>query len=567
MLAGFGARSANFRRKTMALESMSAKLMIADANLIITYLNASLVDYLRQNESEIRETLPNFRVDALIGQNIDIFHKDPPHQRQMLAAMRKPHNATIAVGGHLFDLSVVPLRLSNKTVGFSVEWSDAKERLLNLNYAAQIEAFGRNQAIIAFSPDATILSVNANFLRTFGYSEGEIVGRRHSLFVEPATARSAEYQEFWRKIGAGASQSGEFKRLDKSGREVWIQGAYNPILGADGAVVRVIKIATDVTPRVSGVNQIAEALTALASGDLTRTLTQPLTPELDRVRKDLNLAFENLRGTLKNVEQASEAIRSGASEIEIASNDLSRRTEQQAASLEESTAALNQVTDAIKKTASSSDNARRVVGEAATDARRSNEIVNQTTIAMTAIDEASHQIGQIISVIDEIAFQTNLLALNAGVEAARAGEAGRGFAVVASEVRALAQRSAEAAKEIKGLVSNSGAKVAEGVALVAQTGEALRRIAEQVNKINGIIAEIANSAGEQAHKIAEVNIAIGEMDQISQQNAAMVEETTAATRTLAQQTVDLKGAVGHFRLDGETSGRRANPSDRVSHAA
>jgi len=274
------------------------------------------------------------------------------------------------------------------------------------------------------------------------------------------------------------------------------------------------------------------------------------------LREDVNRAVETLRGTLKHVGESAQAIQTGTAEIESASNDLSSRTEQQAASLNESTTALNQVTQAIRRTAESGDSARRVVAQAAEDARRSNEIVNRTTAAMTAIDQSSRQISQIIGTIDEIAFQTNLLALNAGVEAARAGDAGRGFAVVASEVRALAQRSAEAAKEIKTLINASGARVGEGVELVNGTGEALRRIGEQVNQINDLITEMAASTSEQAKTIAEVNTAIGEMDQISQQNAAMVEESTAATRTLAMQTRELLDTVSRFKLEAERAGGR-----------
>jgi methyl-accepting chemotaxis protein len=241
-------------------------------------------------------------------------------------------------------------------------------------------------------------------------------------------------------------------------------------------------------------------------------------------------------------------IKAGTGEIAQASDDLSRRTEQQAASLEETAAALDEITATVKKSAEGAGHARQVVASADDDAKRSAVVVHEAVQAMDGIAKSAQQISQIISVIDEIAFQTNLLALNAGVEAARAGEAGRGFAVVASEVRALAQRSAEAAKEIKALISTSTLQVDHGVKLVAETGKALERIMAQVNDINTVVAEIATGAREQATGLAEVNTAINQMDQVTQQNAAMVEQSTAASRSLSLETEKLSGLIGRFQV-------------------
>ena len=244
----------------------------------------------------------------------------------------------------------------------------------------------------------------------------------------------------------------------------------------------------------------------------------------------------------------TQAIRAGAGEISTAADDLSRRTEQQASSLEETAAALEQITVTVKKTAEGAKHARDIVSTAKVDADKSGEVVREAMAAMTGIDKSSKQISEIIGVIDEIAFQTNLLALNAGVEAARAGDAGRGFAVVASEVRALAQRSAQAAKEIKGLISASTAQVDQGVRLVAQTGEALGRIVAQVVEINAVIADIAASAQEQSTGLQQVNTAVNEMDQVTQKNAAMVEEMTAAAHGLAGETEELGQLVARYQI-------------------
>jgi methyl-accepting chemotaxis protein len=247
----------------------------------------------------------------------------------------------------------------------------------------------------------------------------------------------------------------------------------------------------------------------------------------------------------------TQAIRSGTKEISTAADDLSRRTEQQAASLEETAAALGEITNTVRKTAAGATHARQAVSTAKSDAEKGGEVVRQAVNAMSGIEKSSQQIGQIIGVIDEIAFQTNLLALNAGVEAARAGDAGRGFAVVASEVRALAQRSADAAKEIKSLISTSTAQVEDGVELVGETGKALERIFSQIAEIDTIVSEIATSAQDQATGLQEVNTAVTQMDQVTQQNAAMVEESTAASHTLSQETEELTRLIGRFQIGAQ----------------
>ena len=303
------------------------------------------------------------------------------------------------------------------------------------------------------------------------------------------------------------------------------------------------------------VRLIGEGLHRLAEGDLVQRLETRLSDDADKLRLDFNLSIEKLQQTMLGIRKAADAIRTGIGEITSASDDLSRRSEHQAASLEETAAALNHITDTVRQTAEGATHARAVVANTREDALGSAEIVRQAIDAMAEIEKSSREIGSIIGVIDEIAFQTNLLALNAGVEAARAGEAGRGFAVVASEVRSLAQRSAEAAKEIKELIANSTAQVDAGVKLVAGTGEALDKIVSQVNDVNGIVDEIAAKANEQANSLREVNVTVGQMDQVTQQNAAMVEETTAANHNLSREADALARLVGQFTVAGGEAGR------------
>ncbi|MGE6785584.1 HAMP domain-containing methyl-accepting chemotaxis protein [Ensifer adhaerens] len=293
---------------------------------------------------------------------------------------------------------------------------------------------------------------------------------------------------------------------------------------------------------------LATGLRRLASGDLAFQLNEPFAPDFEQLRHDLNQAVAQLADTLAAVSAASGSIDSGAREVSQSADDLSRRTEQQAASLEETAAALDQITVNVGSSSKRTNEARTVAGQANESARKSGAIVSGAVDAMGRIEHSSSQISNIIGVIDEIAFQTNLLALNAGVEAARAGDAGKGFAVVAQEVRELAQRSANAAKEIKDLIRNSAVEVESGVRLVRETGEALRTIEGFIVTINQHMDAIAVSAQEQSAGLSEVNMAVNQMDQVTQQNAAMVEEANAASATLAQEAGRLRELIARFTL-------------------
>ncbi|MGO7907768.1 methyl-accepting chemotaxis protein [Rhizobium leguminosarum] len=302
-------------------------------------------------------------------------------------------------------------------------------------------------------------------------------------------------------------------------------------------------------------------LEKLASGDLTVAIGD-IGEDYAKLRGDFNAAVDALNGVIHAIAESSRVVNDSASDISEATGNLSKRTEQQAAALEETAAALDEITATVKTASERASEAREMVAETKASAGKSGEIVRNAVTAMGRIEDSSNRIGQIISVIDEIAFQTNLLALNAGVEAARAGEAGRGFAVVAQEVRELAQRSANAAKEIKELISRSATEVEGGVALVRSTGEALLEIEALVNQVNDHVASIATAAREQSTGLHEINGSVNHMDQMTQQNAAMVEETTAASRTLADESTQLKTLLSNFRLRGE-----APPVARYTRAA
>jgi methyl-accepting chemotaxis protein len=350
------------------------------------------------------------------------------------------------------------------------------------------------------------------------------------------------------------------------GARVYLAIDAGPIRDADGAVVAVVETLQDLTSQKLAEMAIAAeraeqadrletvrgalgaALAQLAQGDLVSRVETRLHEGADQLRLDFNEAVDALQETLATIVAAALQIRSGTDDISAATSDLSKRTQQQAANLERTTAAIGQIAGTVEKTAEVVKHARAVVSTAKVDAERSGQVVRQAIEAMGGIEKSSKHIGQIIGVIDEIAFQTNLLALNAGVEAARAGDAGRGFAVVASEVRALAQRSAEAAKEIKGLISSSKTQVDLGVDLVAQTGKALERIVAQVVEIDNVVSDIAASAQEQATGLRQVDAEVNQMDRATQQNAAMAEETTSAARSLVDETEELGRLISRFEI-------------------
>ena len=310
------------------------------------------------------------------------------------------------------------------------------------------------------------------------------------------------------------------------------------------------------------------ALADLSHGDLTTTIDAALAPDFDTIKDNFNGSVSNLKETMRRIGDTVGNVSSQSQEIANATNEMAKRTEQQAAALEETAAALEQISTISKQAQARTAEIQIVITKSAADAAKSGAVVEQAVTAMSEIEESSQRMTQIIGTIDEIAFQTNLLALNAGVEAARAGDQGKGFAVVAHEVRELAQRSAAAAKEIKVLIGKSKEDVNRGVVLVNTTGQALKDIGEQVRVISGFMTQIASSSHEQASGIAEINSAVTSLDQITQQNAAMAEESSAATQKLSSEAAGLADLVAGFKLGSEMKPRMATAnSTHVSSPA
>ncbi len=424
-----------------------------------------------------------------------------------------------------------------------------RARTKALEDGGTLDAVSRSQAVIEFSPDGKVIGANENFCRSLGYAEGEIVGRHHSMFCQEAYADSVDYIRFWTDLASGMHQSGEFVRVGKGGRLVWIQAAYNPIIGADGRVIKVVKFATDVTDRMASIEVVAKAMRSLADGDLSQSLDVPFVPSMEALRGDFNEAVARLREIVGSIGSGAEVMAIRSEQIGSSAQDLLRRAEGQAASLEQTAAALDELTSTVAETSRRAVEVGNLASATRTAAEVSGEVVDRAIDAMSRIETSSTEIGSISGMIDEIAFQTNLLALNAGIEAARAGDAGRGFAVVAQEVRSLAQRSAEAARSIQQLIAASTVNVKEGSNLVGATGSALKDILGRLGDIDANVSAIAGTAQEQTIGIREIGASVHSLDDATQNNAALADENSSASADMATQAEELRRLVATFRVD------------------
>ena len=423
-----------------------------------------------------------------------------------------------------------------------------------------LAAISKAMAKIEFDMDGIVLTANDNFLQAVGYTLGEIQGRHHRQFVDPTEANSPAYREFWDKLHSGQYDAGQYRRLGKGGREVWLQASYNPILDASGRPFKIVKFATDVTEQVRTAEEVRNLAQAAADGDLTRRIpTQGKSGNVLSLSQAINSMADGMTHIVAQIRSAVEAVRTGTDEISKGNTNLSQRTEEQASSLEQTASSMEEMTSTVKQNADNAAQANQLATAARNQAEKGGEVVSEAVAAMSSINEASNKIADIIGVIDEIAFQTNLLALNAAVEAARAGEQGRGFAVVAAEVRTLASRSAAAAKEIKSLIEDSVAKVEHGTKLVGQSGKSLSDIVAAVKKASDIVAEIAAACQEQASGIDQVNRAITSLDQVTQQNAALVEEAASAAESLSEEAQHLEGVMANYHVTDHTASGALTP--------
>jgi methyl-accepting chemotaxis protein len=455
-----------------------------------------------------------------------------------------------------------------KVVKFATDITAQKNRAAD--HAGQVAAISRAQAVIEFDLDGTVLTANPNFLEVMGYSLSEIEGRHHRIFVEPGYAQSRDYEQFWERLHGGEFVAAEFRRYGKNGREVWIHASYNPVFDANGHPVKVVKFATDITARKRAeavIEMLKQSLARMAAGDLGGQIEQTFTGEYEALRQAFNSSLERIVEIVGSLQQTSRALKTATGEILSGANDLSERTTKQAATIEETSAAMEQLSQTV------ADNARRA--EAASikaramsqTATEGGAVMENANSAMERITLSSGKISNIIGMIDDIAFQTNLLALNASVEAARAGEAGKGFAVVAVEVRRLAQSAAEASSDVKALIEQSTTEVSAGTKLVAEAAAKLASMRAAAGENADLIDGIATASREQASSIEEVNTAVRQMDEMTQHNAALVEETNAAIEQTEAQASELDRIVDVFSLDTAMAPeRRAPPAKPAARA-
>jgi PAS domain S-box-containing protein len=472
----------------LALDCVQTNIMIADENLTIIHMNPSAKALMQEAEQELQKELPRFSVATLVGSNIDVFHKNPDHQRNMLSRLDKRHFATISIGQRVFDLIVTPVVAATGRIGFVVEWADAKFRLMNAEYTTQLEAVGRSQSTIEFLADGTIQNANENFLSLLGYRLDEIKGKSHSMFVQPSFAGSPEYKAFWDRLRSGQPEIATFTRIGKGGKEVLIKGSYNPIKDHRGVVTKIVKFATDISGQME-------------------------------MLADLKVAVDQIDNSVaSSTREATSAATGAATTLDNAQSV--------AASAEQLAASVNEIAQSMAKSRAATE-----------DAAAQALAVGTSTESMT---NAAQAMNGIVGLIRTVASQINLLALNATIEAARAGDAGKGFAVVASEVKNLAIQAARATEQITSEIDGIQALSTSVAGAITKIGAAIGTVREQVTLTASAVEEqtavtssMSSSMQTASTAIADLSASIGSIGNSMKEVFAAVEQTKKAALRLS----------------------------------
>jgi len=473
---------------TTAMNAASTNLMVADADFNIISINTSLASMFARNESAIKSSLPQFNAATIVGSNMDIFHKDPSHQRAMVARLTQPWTGELKIAGLVLKMTVVPVVNNGSKVGYVVEWLDRTEEAL---IVADIESVAQNMRMGVFN----------------------------------------------KRVEANAT-------------------------GALKAIKDNINSATSSIESI--IHSIVDVVSAQAQGDLTKELPSGVYHgEFHDLKNAMSYSMQRMRDSVIVAIEASKIVNQASSQVLQGSSDLSARVQEQAAALEQTSATMTEMTSAVQANTANARKVSDLAQQVQVNSVQGVSVMQQTITAMRGISDSSHKMSEIVSLIDTIAFQTNLLALNAAVEAARAGEHGRGFAVVASEVRALAQKSAAAAKDIKTLIDESVNRVNSGTQLAEKSGDMLGGITEAVKQVAAMIGEIADASAEQSQGIGQVHQAIAQIDSVTQQNAALVEETTAAAESLSSEAQGLSQNMSFFKV-GQTPASSHSAAKRLT---
>lgn len=595
-------------RLKVAVDGAQSPMIMIDRDFIITYANNQTIELLKKYEDKFKEVWPAFSVESVMGVCIDMFHKNPAHQRKLLADPNNlPYQTDIEINGLKFSLTVsAQMDAEGNYIGNTLEWEDVTEqRQKDLEVARLQSAVDGAQAnLMLCDEDLNITYANPavvemlrnrqNELRAIwpGMNVDKLVGENIDQFHKrpehqrrllgdiaglPANAE-IKVGELEFSVNATAITDGEGNYMGNmvEWRDITEQkDAERQIENLIGAAVNgeldnrldtdnyqgfMLNLATSINKMmdtvVAPIQESSRVLEQLADGNLAETMTGEFHGEFASMRDALNKSVTNLADMVTEIRTGADSINTSANEIAQGNLNLSQRTEEQASSLEETASSIEELTGTVKQNADNAQQANQLATGARTEAEKGGNVVGNAIEAMSEINQSSKKIADIIGVIDEIAFQTNLLALNAAVEAARAGEQGRGFAVVAAEVRNLAQRSAGAAKEIKTLINDSVTKVEEGSRLVDESGSTLEEIVNSVKKVSDIIAEIAAASSEQSAGIDQINKAISQMDEMTQQNASLVEEAASASESMDEQAKGLTQLMTFFNT-GNGSGEHS----------
>jgi len=551
-------------RINQALHNVNTSVLITDNNFKIIYLNQSAQQLFKERQAILRQYFPTFEVNQLLGSSIDRFHKHPNYQRELLEQLATTHSGTINIGNLSWGIKVSPVRNDEgQRLGWVAEFSDrtaevaTEQEVSAVMTAASLGDY--KQRINLTDKTGFFKTFSQHLNKTLDYTQQmidelrrvfeslargdlsqtvtnsytgslELLKNDVNIMVKKLTLVVHEIQQ-----ATGAASQGDFSKyislVDKEGFFATLSKLINQTLEANQRII----------------GELQKVFAAVADGNLTQTIVQDYVGSLEQLKQNVNTTVDTLTNVINTVKQSAEVVSHAAEEISQGNANLNHRTGQQAASLEETAASMEEMTSTVQQNSDHAQQAKQLAEQARNYAVQGGEAVNAVISAMKEINHSSRKMSEILAVINDIAFQTNLLALNAAVEAARAGEQGRGFAVVASEVRNLAQRSAEAAKEIKQLIEDSIEEVEDGTRLVNQSGNTLQDIMEAVKRVSDIIADIAAASLEQTSGIQQVNKVITQLDEMTQQNAALVEEATSASESLKEQSQRLKEHVGFFK--------------------